>query len=42
MIDMIQPAGCPGLVPADGLGRVHGDERACDAEQNRDDKNHKI
>ena len=36
-IDMIQPW-LSGLVPADGLAEVSGDERASDAEQNRDDK----
>ena len=31
-----------GLVPADGLAQVSGDERASDAEQNRGDKTTRI
>src|SRR5512133_2090576 len=31
-----------GLVPAEGLAEVSGDERASDAEQNRDDKTTRI
>ena len=42
MIDMIQPAGCPGCVPAEGLAEVTGNDRASDAEQNRDNKTTRI
>ena len=42
MIDMIQPAGCPALYQPRGLAEVSGDERASDAEQNRDDKTTRI
>jgi len=41
-IDMIQPRWLSGLVPAEGLAEVSGNERASDAEQNRDDKTTRI